>query len=111
MLSSDFPLNLKAADILPTHKKKDRSDIENYRPISILSMLSKIYERCMYDQMYKYFEQILSKYQCSFRQGYNTQQCLLMMVEKWKEALDQGGLCGALLTDLSKAFDYIQHIS
>ena len=63
----------------------------------------------MYDQMYKYFDQILSKYQCGFRQGYNTQHCLLMMVEKWKEALDQGGLGGALLTDLSKAFDCIKH--
>ena len=63
----------------------------------------------MYDQMYKYFDQILSKYQCGFRQGYNTQNCLLTMVEKWKEALDKGGLGGALLTDLCKAFDCIKH--
>ena len=102
LFSSNFPANLKAADILPTHKKKDKSVIENYRPISILPTLSKIYERCMYGQMYKYFDQILSKYQCGFRQGYNTQHCLLMIVEKWKEALDKGGLGGALLTDLSK---------
>ena len=81
------------------------ADIENYRPISILSALSKIYERCMYDQMYKYFDQILSKYQWGFRQVYNTQHCPRMMVEKWKEALDKGGLGGALLADLSKAFD------
>ena len=59
--------------------------------------------------MYKYFDQILSKYQCGFRQGYNTQHCLLMMVEKWKKALDKGGLGGALLTDLSRAFDCIKH--
>ena len=109
MFSSNFPSNLKAADILPIHKKKDKSDIENYRPISILPTLSKIYERCMYDQMYKYFDQILSKYQCGFRQGYNTQYCLLVMVEKWKEVLDKGGLGDALLTDLSKAFDCIKH--
>ena len=44
-----------------------------------------------------------------FRQGYNTQHCLLMMVEKWKWALDKGSLGGALLTDLSKAFDCIKH--
>ena len=49
----------------------------------------------MYDQMYKYFDQILSEYQRCFPQGYNTQHCLLMMVEKWKEALDKGGLGGA----------------
>ena len=107
MCSSNFHSNLKAADILPTHKKKDKSDIESYCPISILPTLFKIYERCMYDQMYKYFGHILSKYQCGFRQGYNTQHCLLMMVEKWKEALDKGGLGEALLTDLSKAFDCI----
>ena len=100
---------LKAADILPAHKKKDKSDIENYRPISILHMLSKISERCMYDQMYKYFDQILSKYQCGFDQGYNNQHYLLMMVEKWKQILDKGGLGGALLTDLSNAVDYIKH--
>ena len=109
MFSSNFTSNLKAADILPTRKKKDKSFIENYRPISILPTLSKIYERCMYDQMYKYFDQILSKYQCGFRQGYNTQYCLLMMVEKWKEVFDKSGLDGALLTDLSKSFDCIKH--
>ena len=63
----------------------------------------------MYDQMYKYFDKALSKYQCGFRQGYITQQCLLMIVEKWKEALDKGGLGGVLLTDLSKVFDCIKH--
>ena len=78
LFSSNFSSNLKVADILPTHKKKDKSDIENYRPISILPTLSKIYERCMDDQMYKYFDQILSKYQYRFLQGYNTQHCLLV---------------------------------
>ena len=106
---NNFPSNLKAADILPTHKNKDKSDIENYRPVSILPTLSKIYERCMYDQMYKYFDQILSKYQSGFPQGYNTHNCLLVTVEKWKEVLDKDGLGGALLTDLSKAFDCIKH--
>ena len=63
----------------------------------------------MYDQMYKYLDQILSNYQCGFRQRYNTQHYLLIMVEKWKEALDKCGLGGALLTDVSKAFDCIKH--
>ena len=64
----------------------------------------------MCDQMYKYFEQILSKYQSGFRQRYKIQHFLLMMVEKWKEAsLDKGGLDSALLTDLSKARDCIKH--
>ena len=61
----------------------------------------------MYDQMHKYFDQIFSKFQCSFRKEFSTQNCLLHMIESWKESLDQGGHYGALLTDLSKAFCYI----
>ena len=111
LFSSNFSSNLKAADVLPTHEKKDKSDIENYRTISILPTLSKIYERCMYDQMYKYFDQILSKYHYGFRQGYNTQHCLLVMVEKWKEVLDKGGLGGALLTIYPKLSTALSMIS
>ena len=77
--------------------------------MSILPVISKIYERLMYDQMYKYFDQIFSKFQCGFRKGFSTQNCLLYMIENWKESLDQGGHYGALLTDLSKAFDCIMH--
>ena len=64
----------------------------------------------MYDQMYKYFDHILSKYQRGLRQDYNIQHFLLMMVEKWREtSADKCGLGGALLTDLSKACDCIKH--
>ena len=62
----------------------------------------------MYDHMYKYFDQILCKYQRGFRKGY-TQHCLLMIVDKWKKTLDRDGLGGALLIDISKAFDCIKH--
>ena len=63
----------------------------------------------MYDQLYNSFDQFLSKYQCGFRQGYNTQHCLLVVAEKWKETSDNSGLGGALLKNLSKVFDYHQH--
>ena len=108
MLSSNFPSNVKAVDILLTQKHR-QVRYAKLRPISILPMLSKIYERCMYEQMDKYFHQILSKYQGGFCQFFNTQYCLLMMVEKWKEALDKGSLGGALITDLCKVFDCIKH--
>ena len=52
---------------------------------------------------------ILSKYQCGFRKGYSAQHCLLAMLEKWKNAVDKGKIFGALLTDLSKAFDSLSH--
>ena len=107
--SSVFPSEMKKADIIPIHKKKSKFDIENYRPVSILPVLSKIYERCMFDQMYSYFNQILSKHQCGFRQGHSTQHSLLLMVEKLKKSLDNSGVGGMLLTDLSKAFDCLRH--
>ena len=107
--NSVFPVSLKQTDIKRIHKKDSRSDKENYRPVSILPNLSKIYERCLYTQMNKYFDPILSKYQFGFRKGYSAQQCLLTMIEKWRASLDQNGTCAALLTDLSKAFDCLPH--
>ena len=107
--SSKFRNELKEADIVPVHKKKSKLSKENYRPISILPNISKVYGRCLYDQMSTFFEDIFSKYQCGFRKGYSAQHCLLVMIEKWKRIVDYGGVYGALLTDLSKAFDCIPH--
>ena len=55
------------------------------------------------------YSNIFSRHQCDFRKGYSAQQCLLAMTEKWKKIVDNGGVFGALLTDLSKAFDCIPH--
>ena len=60
-------------------------------------------------QYRQYFEIVLPKFQCGFRKGYSTQDCLLAMVENCKKALDQGKEYGALLTDLSNAFDCLTH--
>ena len=60
--------------MIPVFKKKDQNNVENYRPVSILPNLSKMYESCVYDQMYKYFNHTLSKWQCGFRKGFSTQQ-------------------------------------
>ena len=87
------------------HIKKSKLSKENYWPISILPNDSKVYERCLCDQIANYFEHTFSKYQYSFRKGYSDQQCLLAMIAKWKKIVDNGGVFGALLTDLSKAFD------
>ena len=65
------------------HIKKSKLSKENYRPISILPNVSKIYERCLYDQIATYFEHVFSRYQCVFRKGHSAQQCLLAMVDKW----------------------------
>ena len=105
-----FPGNLKNADITPMFKKLDRNSKSNYRSVSILPTLSKIYKKLLYQQMYEYFENIFSKYSCGFRRGHSTQHCLLYMLEKFKKkARDMGLTTGILLTDLTKALDYISH--
>ena len=63
----------------------------------------------MSKQLSTFFENILSKFQCGFRKGCSTQHCLLLMLEKWKLAVDNNEAFGALLADLSKAFDCLSH--
>ena len=63
----------------------------------------------MFDQISDYIDKFLSPYLCGFRKGYSTQHSLIVMLEKWRKALDNGKLAGALLTDLSKAFDCLNH--
>ena len=106
---ASFPNSLKQADITPVYKKSDTNDKNNYRPVSILPSLSRPFEKCLYEQIYDYTDSILSKAQCGFRKGYSTQYSIFAMIEKWRRNLDQGGICGALFTDLSKAFDCLVH--
>ena len=110
MIDTDiYPEQLKWADVKPAHKKGSRTDKENFRPVSILPNISKIYERCLFKQLTNYFEDLFSKYLCEFRKSFSVANCLLPMIKKWRESLDQGGAYGALLTDLSKAFDCLSH--
>ena len=107
--NSVFPSKLKVTDVTPAFKKKSKTSKDDYRPISILPNTSKIYERCLYKQMQICFDNLLSKYQCGFRKGFNAQHYLVSMIEKWKESVDSGGTFGTLMTDLSKAFDCLHH--
>ena len=66
--------------------KKSKLSKESYRPVSIVPNISKVYERCLYDQISKYFKTRFSKFQCGFRKGYSAQRCLLAAIEKWKAA-------------------------
>ena len=109
ILEGNFPDAIKLADITPSHKTNDRCLKENYRPVSILSSLSKIFETIMYNDIYIYMENKLSPYLCGFRKGYSTQYCLMIMLERFRKALDDKNKFAALLTDLSKAFDCLNH--
>ena len=100
---------MKYADVISIRKKDDKTDKENYCPISILPNLSKVYDRLMYNQIYPYFDTLFSKFQRGFQKGFNAHHCLLAMIEKWRKTLDKVAETGAVLTDLSKAFDCIDH--
>ena len=104
-----FPSMLKIQNVTPLHKGEDRSLKKNYRGVSILYVLYKIFEREMNDQISEYMEEFLSDYLFGYRSGYGTQYCLVAMIEMWKKALDEQKVAGAILTDLSKAFDCISH--
>ena len=105
-----FASQLKVGDITPLHKKLENILKENYRPVSLLPVVSKLFERLMQKQMKSFIEKFLSPYLCGYRKGFNTQYALLSMIEKWKKCLDgKGGFAGAILMDLSKAFDTINH--
>ena len=100
IINATFPSELQKADVIPVFEKKYRNNVENYHPVSILSNLSKIYERCLYDH-------VLSKWPSGFLKRFSTQHFLLVMTEKWRNYLDKRGINGAILTDLSKAFECI----
>ena len=109
MCEGTYPDTLKKADLTPCYKQDETTDKSNYRPISILPTVSKLFERILDQQLYSYLNKHFSSYLCGFRKGYSTQYSLIGMLQKWKRALDKSGIAGALLTDLSKAFDCLNH--
>ena len=97
------------AEVITLFKKADPLDKKNYRPINLLSHISKVFERIIFKQIIKYIEQFLSNLLTGFCKNQNTQHCLLKMLEKWKEALGESKFVGAIFMDLSKAFDTLNH--
>ena len=107
--NSYFDIDLKYADLTPVHKSEDTTNKKNYRNISLLPAISKIFERFLHTQIVTYMEEFLSPFLCGYRKGYNAQYALLAMLEKWRISLDNGGYGGGILMDLSKAFDTLDH--
>ena len=104
-----FPKELKLGDISSLHKKDDKFSKKNYRPFAILPSASKIYERIMESQITPFAHGFLSPLLCGFRRNYSTQHILLRLIENCKKALDTKQTASALLMDLSKAFDCLNH--
>ena len=94
-----FPDSLKFADITPVHKKDETINKENCRPASVLPLISKIFERIIYDQLSKYLEKYLNSILCGFRQAHSTQHALFKLLQVSQEELDKGGFVGTILMD------------
>ncbi|CAB4007916.1 Hypothetical predicted protein [Paramuricea clavata] len=109
--SDQFPSDWKAARVIPLFKKGQRSMLGNYRPISILPVVSKLMERIMYDQMYEYLNQnnLFSKHQFGFRPYHSTTTTLLDCTNEWYTNMDRGLYNLVVFLDLKKAFDTVDH--
>ena len=99
----------KTALVRAIFKKNERNKLENYRPVSILSGMSKIYERFIHNCLSSYAESFLSKFVSAYRKSYSSNHVLLRPIENWKKSLDNKNFVGPVLMDLSKAFDCIPH--
>ena len=106
---SIFPHSLKKAIVTPVHKKKDPLNKSNYRPVSVLSGISKIFESVICDQMSLYFDSLLSPSLAAYRKNYSCEDVLLRSMEDWRDALDNDNFIGCVSMDLSKAFDSLPH--
>ena len=105
----EFPDIMKLADVSSLFKKNYNLRKENYRPVSVLSSLSKVYERVMGQQLSDFFDKIFSALLSAFRNRYSCQSTLLNVIEYFKTSLDSGEYVPCLSMDLSKAFDCLHH--
>ena len=97
--------------VIPIHKKGDSSKNTNYRPISLLSVFSKILEKLMHQRLYNFLElhEILFQMQFSFRNGHSTDHALISLSERIKRKLDSNRFGCGIFIDLQKAFDNVNH--
>ena len=106
-----FPDDWKCAKVTPLFKQGDRDDLNNYRPISVISVMAKVFERIVYDQLYAYLEEhnIICKYQSGFRAIHSTVTALLEATDTWAYNIDRGKINVVVFLDLRKAFDTVDH--
>ena len=108
-----FPSEWKTSNITPVFKSGDKGLVSNYRPISLLSIPSKILERIVHQRLLHHLlsNSIISPRQFGFRPGSSTQEALLTATHDWQSNLDRGLSSAALFLDMSKAFDKVPHRS
>ena len=106
---SKFSDSWKFSKLIPLYKKGDKLERKNYRPVSILSPISKVLEKIIYEQIYSYFTRnaLFHPNLHGYRSNRSTQTALLQMYDRWVRASHEGKLSGVVLLDLSAAFDLV----
>ena len=106
-----FPRELKIAKVIPIYKSGSTMELNNYRPISVLNIFSKVFERLMYDRLTQFLDKynILYHNQYGFRQYHSTHHALITLVDKITKSLDSGDIVIGVFLDLKKAFDTVDH--
>ena len=106
-----FPNELKLAKVVPIFKTGDEQLVQNYRPISVLPIISKIYEKIVANYLIDFLESqdLLYKYQFGFRKSHSTSQAIITLIDRVSQALDIGKYVVGLYLDIRKAFDAVPH--
>ena len=106
-----FPNEWKCAKVVPIHKQGKRNCVDNYRPISIIPAVAKVFERLIYDQVFQYIteKKILINCQSGFRGLHSTVTSLLEATNEWAYNIDHGNVNAVMFLDLKKAFDTVDH--
>ena len=109
LMSNRFPNCWKYSRVIPLHKKESTLECKNYRPVAILSPLSKILEKVVYEQLYNYFtiNKIFHPNLHGYRHGRSTQTALMTMYDRWVKAAVDEQVSGVIFLDLSAAFDLV----
>ena len=109
ILNRSLPSEWKQARLTPVFKRGIDTDKANYRPVSILTSLSKVFEKVIYDQTWNAFHSVLSSNLSGFMKTHSCCTALLKMTEDWRNSIDNKEAVAAVALDLSKAFDAINH--
>lgn len=110
-ISGIFPQKLKTAKLVPVYKKGDDKEMSNYRPLSLLPTISKMYEKAMYNRLITYLDSnnLIDHSQHGFRKGKSTKTATVQFVESIVDAIDRGEKCVGVFMDLKRAFDTVCH--
>ena len=108
-----FPDDWKCTRVTPLFKQGERTDVKNHRPISVMSVIAKVFERIVYDQLYSFLanEEIIAHQQSGFRSLHSTVTALLEATDSWAFNIDRGNVNAVVFLDLKKSIILIPLIT